>query len=84
MVRPSPTGGFEQVVLRHAEVLEDQAVVVGLPQGVQTVGLTWKCSFSSGGRSTISTAGLPSISTTRPTVRPGMTLVMNSFSPLTT
>ena len=39
MVRPSPTGGLSRLPFGHAEVLEDQAVVVGLAQGVQTVGL---------------------------------------------
>src|SRR5438132_7840993 len=31
----------------------------------------------------MSTAGLPSSTTTRPMVRPGMALVMNNFSPVT-
>ena len=46
--------------------------------------VSWKCSFSSPGRSITSTAGLRSIRQTSPIVRPGATLVMNSFSPLTT
>ena len=74
---------YQQVRTRHAEVVEDDAVVVGVLQGVQAVVHELEVLVFFGGRSTISTAGLPCSITTRPIVRPGTTLVMNSFSPLT-
>ena len=75
----------EQVRRRHAEVAEDDAAVVRVLERPQAVLAELKVVRSlRAASSTISTAGLSSIRHTSPIVRPGTTLVMNSFSPLTT
>ena len=63
--------------------LKLHAVVEGMPQSVKAIGDDLEMFVFARGKSAISTAGLPSITTTNPTVLPGTALVINSFSPLT-
>ena len=74
----------EQVLRRHAEIVEDDALVVGVLERVQAVLAKLKVLVLLLRQIDDQHRRALSIRQTRPIVRPGTTLVMNSFSPLTT
>ena len=83
--QPVAAGRAQQVLARHPEVAELQAVVVQVLEGVEAVASragTDRFRGRAGRRS--APPACSSIRHTSPIVRPGTALVMNSFSPLTT